>query len=416
MVFLSAAICFGVSVVVATGTSMIIAAAFISANGLFASVGSLGAMFQLRVRNDRAIVFLTVGSVLWTAGAIAVAALGGIGRICGHVLCNVGQHIHRPGGVRVAPSRGQVLRRAAPSPAAAASRNSCSGLGSALTIVYGKIDQVLVLHYEGSRGAGLYGAAYSLLDRVQFIPIVLMTTVFPIISTAWVTDPDRARRAVRRALDYMAVSSFGALAFTLAAARPILELLFGAQFAGAAGTLQVLMAAFVPGCFGYVVGYAALIVNRQGRLALYALAGLVFNLVGNLILLPKYGYIAAAWITLGTEIVVIIPAAITGFRGMGLPLRLGRLPRVAIAAAVMGAVVGLLNKIGWASSSSGSSVRWCTSSCSISSARSRLTSAGSSRNGSAAACAPARPHPRRTRVPRTFVEMRRAMAGYSRGR
>ena len=40
------------------------------------------------------------------------------------------------------------------------------GLGSALTIVYGKIDQVLILPYEGSRGAGLYGAAYSLLDRV----------------------------------------------------------------------------------------------------------------------------------------------------------------------------------------------------------------------------------------------------------
>ena len=59
------------------GTWMIIAAALISANGLFASIRSSGAMFQLRVRNDRAIVFLTVGSVLWTAGAIAVAALGG---------------------------------------------------------------------------------------------------------------------------------------------------------------------------------------------------------------------------------------------------------------------------------------------------------------------------------------------------
>ena len=344
--FLAAALCFGVSVLVATGTPMVIAAALISVNGLFAATQSLAVMFQLRVRNDRAIAFLTLGSALWTAGAVAVAALGG-GLVAFAAIflvtsatTSVAQAVYvwRHNEVRfegVRRHRRKLLRI-----------GLVLGVGSALTIAYGKIDQVLVLHYEGSRGAGLYGAAYSLLDRVQFIPIVLMTTMFPIISAAWATDPEHARRAVRRALDYMAVASFGVFAFTLGAARPILVLLFGTQFAGAAGTLQVLMAAFIPGCFGYVVGYAALVVDRQGRLALFAVAGLVVNVVGNLILLPRYGYIAAAWITLGTEIVVIVPSAMAAFRGMRLPLRLGRLPRIGAAAAVMGILVWLLSNAG----------------------------------------------------------------------
>ena len=81
-------------------------------------------------------------------------------------------------------------------------------------------------------------------------------------------------------------------------------------------------------------------------MALFAVAGLVVNVVGNLILLPRYRYIAAAWITLVTEIVVIVPSATTAFRGMRMPLRLGRLPRISVAAAVMGIVVWLLSTAG----------------------------------------------------------------------
>jgi O-antigen/teichoic acid export membrane protein len=343
---IAALVCFGVSVIVATGPSMVIAGALISATALLSATQSLAVVFQLRVRNDRAIAFMTLNSVLWTTGAVAVAVLGG-GLIAfaavflvTSTLTAAAQAIHV---WRHTPVVLAGLRRHGPQLLRV---GLVLGIGSALTIAYGKIDQILVLHYQGTRGAGLYGAAYSLLDRVQFLPVVLMTTVFPIVSAAWPADPGRARRAVHRTLDYMAIVSFAALAFTIGAARPLLVLLFGKQFAPAAGALQVLIGAFIPGCLGYVVGYVALIVGRQQILLVFALGGLLFNVVGNLLLLPRYGYIAAAWMTLATELVVIGPAAIVSFGPMRLAPDLRRLPRIAAAAAIMGASVWLADRAG----------------------------------------------------------------------
>jgi O-antigen/teichoic acid export membrane protein/tetratricopeptide (TPR) repeat protein len=343
---LAAAICFAWSAVVARGEAMIIAAGLISLNALSSPVQALAVVFQLHVRNDRAIAFMTLNSIMWTAGVLAVALLdGGVVALAAVFLATStitfatqGLYVWRGTSIRF-----DGLRRYART---LIRTGLLVGLAGGLTIAYGKVDQVLVLHYDGLRGAGLYGAAYSLLDRVQFLPMVLMTTVFPIVAAAWPADAARARRAVQRSVGYMALVSLAVLAFTLGAARPLVVLLFGGDFAPAAGALEVLIIAFVPICFGYVAGSLALVVGRQGRFVLIAAAGLVFNVVGNVLLVPRYGYLAAAWMTVATEIVVIVPAALTIMRAMGISFDASRLPRAAAAAALMGVCVRLANDAG----------------------------------------------------------------------
>jgi O-antigen/teichoic acid export membrane protein len=343
---LAALLCFGASAAVARGPSMVTAGALISATALTSPAQSLGVVFQLRVRNDRAIAFMTLNSVLWAAGVILVAVLsGGLVAFAAVFLLT---------SVLTVAAQAVYVWRGTPVVLGGLRRHGRQllqvglviGLASALTIAYGKIDQVLVLHYQGVQGAGLYGAAYSFLDRVQFLPIVLMTTVFPIVSAAWPADPDRARRAVQRTLGYMAIVSFPALAITIGIARPLIVLLFGPQFAPASGALVVLMAAFIPTCFGYVVGSLAVVVGRQRTFVLIALGGLVFNIVGNVLLLPRYGFIAAAWMTLATELLVICPAAITTLRALELTPDVRRFPRAAAAATVMGVIIWLAHHAG----------------------------------------------------------------------
>jgi O-antigen/teichoic acid export membrane protein len=343
---LAAVSCFVISALVSNGEAMLVSAALISAVALTSPAQALGVVFQMRVRNERTIAFMTLNSLLWTGGVVAVAVLGG-GLIAFSAILlltstftALAQAIYvwrrtpvALGGVR--RYAGHLLRV-----------GIFLGIGSALTIAYGKIDQVLVLHYEGTDGAGLYGAAYSLLDKIQFLPVALMTTVFPIISAAWPSNPERARRGVQRALGYMTMMSLPALAFTLAAAEPLLVFLFGEQFAPAAGALRILVATFIPSCAGYVIASVALIVGRQRMLVLVALTGLIFNVVANLLLLPRYGYLAAAWITLATEIVVICPAAFISLRAMQARPDLRRLPRTAAAATIMGLTVWLAGRAG----------------------------------------------------------------------
>jgi len=178
------------------------------------------------------------------------------------------------------------------------------GLTGMLVIGYGRIDQVIVLQAVGSRGAGLYGAVYGLLDRAQFVPMSVLTTLSPIIAASWPSEPARMLRTARLAAELLAITALGALAFAIVASTPLVRLFFGPQFTAAAPALPVLGGAFVFVCFGYLNGSLLVTLGLQRRFLTISLLALVFNVAGNLVLVPLDGFMGAAWMTLATEVLV----------------------------------------------------------------------------------------------------------------
>jgi O-antigen/teichoic acid export membrane protein len=321
-----------------------VAGVLLAATMLVGAPGSLTAVFQLRVRNDVSTAILTFNSVAWFAGVIAVSAAGGgirafaavflaVNAVTTLLTVAVGARWVRPqlaGAWRLWRS---LLRVGL-------------GVGAAgiLVTMYVKLDQILVFEFAGSRQAGLYGAAYRILDQAQFIPVSVMTTLFPLIAASYKTDGARVQRLLQLTAEYLAMGSLGALAFTIVAARPIMALLFGPQFVAAAPALPVLMGAFVSISFGYLVGNMVVILELQHRFLFYAALGLTVNVILNVLLIPPYGFQAAAWVTLVTEVTVMSLAAHSVLKKLQMKPQWTRLGRVAVAAAGMGlaAAVGKL--------------------------------------------------------------------------
>jgi O-antigen/teichoic acid export membrane protein len=173
-----------------------------------------------------------------------------------------------------------------------------------------------------------------------------MTTLFPIIAAARTADPARMRSLFQTSADYLALASFPLLAFTAAAAGPVVRLLFGDAFSDAAPALPVLMGAFVLICFGYLAGNMIIVLDLQRRFIRYAVAGLVVNVGLNLALVPSYGFLAAAWVTAATEAVVLVLALRAVLDEMDFRPGVGRIVRSAVAAAGMGALVFGLREAG----------------------------------------------------------------------
>jgi O-antigen/teichoic acid export membrane protein len=304
------------------------------------------AIFQLRVRNDITIAIMTLNSVLWGAGAIAVSIFSkrieafaavflavAVITTCVTVLFAV-----RLTPVRLASSRRlwRPLMRVG------------LGVGAAgiLVTLYVKLDQVLVFEFAGSRQAGLYGAAYRILDQIQFIPSSVMTTLFPLIASAHPRDLARVRRLLQSAGEYLTMASLPILAFTAVAAHPIMRLLFGRQFDEAAPALPILMGAFVSISFGYLAGNMVVILELQRKFFRYAAVGLVINAVLNIALIPRYGFLAAAWITLVTEVVVMSLTMRSVLRQIEMKPQLARLRQTLVAALAMGALAWLARDLG----------------------------------------------------------------------
>jgi O-antigen/teichoic acid export membrane protein len=142
------------------------------------------------------------------------------------------------------------------------------------------------------------------------------------------------------------MGSLGALAFTIVAARPIMVLLFGARFGPAASVLPILMGAFVSISFGYLAGNMVVILGLQRRFLGYAAVGLLLNVVLNLLLIPPYGYKAAAWVTVATEVVVMSQTMRSVLKELQMRPNWIRLGRVALSAAAMGVGVAAARRFG----------------------------------------------------------------------
>ena len=331
---------------IAPNGQIAVAGALVASMAFLGAASSLTAAFQLRVRNDLSMLVVTVQSVLWTGGAVIVASFTSDIRAFAvvFVISNVVSSaltvylVLKRTKVHVLSGRrmwGYMLRVGV-----------VLGAAGILVTLYVRIDQILVFEFAGSRQAGLYGAAYRVLDQAQFVPGSVMATLFPLIASAYPVDLARVRHLLQVSAEYLAMGSFGALAFIIATAREVMVLLFGQAFAPAAPALPVLMGAFVSISFGYLAGNMVVILNLQRRYLAYAALGVVLNVVLNVLLIPPYGFQAAAWITLLTEVFVMSLTMRKVLTGLQMRPSWLRMARIGLAAAVMGLGIAVLEHLG----------------------------------------------------------------------
>jgi O-antigen/teichoic acid export membrane protein len=333
-------------VLIASTGDQLAAGLLLAATILGTGPSAARALLQLRVRNDLNILVVTFNSVMWTGAAIALAdadaelvAFAAVFAAISWATAALQVALAlRAGRIRISASR-PLLR-----PLAAA--GIPVAIGGLLILAYARIDQILVYEIAGAAEAGLYAAAYRVLEAAHFIPLAVTTTLLPLVAAAHSTDLPRTRRMVQTAFDYLALASLPALGLALAASEPIVRLLFGDAFADAGPALTVLMGAYVLICFGYLSGNLVLVLGLQRRFAGYALLALVFNVGLNLALVPPYGFMAAAWITLGTEVLVIGLTWRMVMREIDYVPRLDRFVRSALAAAGMAAAVYGVRQLG----------------------------------------------------------------------
>lgn len=328
-------------------TAMLVAGVVLLVQTPFNVGASLRVTHQLRVSNWVPMAILTLNSVLWGGAVVFIFVAGGglvplaIAMTATSILTATLQAI---AAVKIArpdlrPSREATMKLARV--------GLPVGLSGLLILAYARIDQLLVFAIAGSTAAGLYGAEYRIIEQAHLVPVSAMTTLMPILAAAWTVNRERALRISWLVAEYLTIASLGGLAVSLVVARPLTVLLYGEDFASAAPALPVLAGAFVFICFGYLTGNLVLIAGLQRRLVAIGLIGLVVNVIGNVALIPAWGFMGAAWMTLATEAVVVIATAVMLRRRLRIVLPpLGRMARIFAAAATLALVLEILSGIG----------------------------------------------------------------------
>ncbi len=171
---------------------------------------------------------------------------------------------------------------------------------SVAVILYMKIDQLMLDAYLGKAVFGVYDTVVKLSEGWYFIPMAIVTALFPAIMNARRDDPARYRRRLQHLYELMTVISTAIAVVTTLVAPFIYRMFYSAEYAAGAPVLTVHIWAGVF-MFLYVATGQYLLAEGYTRISLArAVSGAVINVALNSWWIPEYGMIGAAYATLVT--------------------------------------------------------------------------------------------------------------------
>jgi O-antigen/teichoic acid export membrane protein len=210
---------------------------------------------------------------------------------------------------------------------------------TALGAVYFRIVVVAMSLLSNKFQTGYFSLSFRVLDIVNAVPWLLVTSAFPILARAARDDEDRLRYSLQRLFEGALVLG-GWLSLCLMMGAPFaVSVLGGAEFAPSVGVLRILGAG-VPATF-LVATYSFALLSLRLYRQLIVVNGLIVlaAVLLSVLLIPAGGAHGAALVTVSLEVLLAAGylLSLMHLRGDLVP-SLQRVPRIAAALAVAFAV------------------------------------------------------------------------------
>jgi O-antigen/teichoic acid export membrane protein len=176
------------------------------------------------------------------------------------------------------------------------------GMLVGFSIVYNKVDVVILQHYKGYAETGLYTAAYKFFDLMAFFPGIVSSALYPYFSYQIQKGGiDSVRNSLQNYTRYMIALAVPIAVGGALVAPKLITVIGGSDFYQGFVALQILV--FASAALFIYAAVNSLMINQLTKYALViTVANVAFNVIGNIIFVPTYGLKAAAIMTLLSEV------------------------------------------------------------------------------------------------------------------
>jgi len=209
---------------------------------------------------------------------------------------------------------------------------------------YTFIGPTILKYTRGDVEVGIYSAGYKLISILTLIPTTFTQVVFPIFSDFYANAKHKLAKGLQDSLRVMMQISIPLAVGTIILAPRIIGILYPSSFAEAAPVLQLVIAGNAVGYLAWILYAFLLALNRQKYCMWNSLAVALTVLAASLILIPRFGYLAVALISLATDLVLFLSLLLYTIH-IGFPMNeKTKLPRILLSASAMGVVLVVLRE------------------------------------------------------------------------
>lgn len=175
-------------------------------------------------------------------------------------------------------------------------------------MIYSRIDQIMIRHMLDTTAVGLYSAGVRLVDLWGIVPMILGSALYPaVLNARKISEQLYVNRLRKLFLLYLLPSITIALIVSLNA-KSLMLLVYGDKFIEGFHTLQIYIWS-LPGTFtGFFVMNILFTDDHRKILVFTTALPAIVNILLNILWIPTYGIIGAAWATtLSYSLIPVIP-------------------------------------------------------------------------------------------------------------
>lgn len=163
-----------------------------------------------------------------------------------------------------------------------------------MTVIYMRIDVMMLRQWRGEAEAGVYAAATRLVELTYMIPSALALSVMPALLRAKEEGWEPYMRRLGQYMDASAAAAYFIIIPVSVLAPLLIQFLYGAEYAGAAKVLRIQIWGALFVFLGIARGQFLINAGLTRFYLAAATSGAVVNVALNLVLIPRWGATGAA--------------------------------------------------------------------------------------------------------------------------
>lgn len=222
------------------------------------------------------------------------------------------------------------------------------GVALILSTIYFRIDSILLSLMKDQEEVGIYAVAMRILEAVNIIPLYFMNSVLPSLAKSVAdNDTEKTQKITKLSFEFLVALAFPLAVGAYVLAYPLIGTVASPEFLsrlsegfyGSDIALQILMAALSIQFIATVFTFVLLAHDKQQKILYINLTAVIFNIIGNLILIPTYGFRGSAAISVVSAALILILTAKTAHKHFNYKLDPIVPVKMAISAILMGVFV-----------------------------------------------------------------------------
>jgi O-antigen/teichoic acid export membrane protein len=169
--------------------------------------------------------------------------------------------------------------------------------------LYDRADVVVLSKLAGNFATGVYAIPYRIYASFQIIPASVMGAWLPVFSAS---EKQNAASKCRAVMKMLLLTTLAVVLLTNVLAQPLITYVLGSQYQPSVVVVRVLIWALPFAFWSYAASILLMAFHHEKVFIVTSIICSVFNVAANLMLVPRFSYMAAAVVTVATELLLVL--------------------------------------------------------------------------------------------------------------